>query len=467
MDFIKYFSYCKFDETPESEHQFHYHKENIGDADWENWLISKLYMNINITKDQTLVIEKKISQLKAFLDYHFYKYNGNHDDYYFNLKQLLKLVNTHKSFNIIKAQKDDIDNYIIDTWIKNSQIEYDYKHYIESTRTPFALPNIDGYLKKKESELNNTFKRLIDLLNNSYGLELFNNIKYQTIEQFNNIIKLAKEKNKPLHEHIFTGFLAELTKLRYDERFNLSTEQLCELKEKTKNLTDEEKLNILLDSAKQEAIIEFSILPIEIKNNLKEPEIRIYNKNSKTLDISFKEQLLNEFNNPYVQNNIFEISKDHHFNRTPFAKAINHKEMAVATRYFNLLIDWNIWELWQNGIPESKNDSQIIPFPKYLKHTQKNELAELLKKKFAGKKGKKIALLISELTKRKLILIEYRERSVFIKSMQEYFSKSIGTNSGINKYLNDSNDYYNSNHKSELEIIELEIDSIIKDLENK
>ena len=90
-----------------------------------------------------------------------------------------------------------------------------------------------------------------------------------------------------------------------------------------------------------------------------------------------------------------------------------------------------------------------------------------MKNKYSGKaKGKKIALIIHELTKRKLLNVEYRMRNKFYRSMSSYFEAKIGSNTSINNFLTENNEYSNSRHNKELETIENEINNIIKELKN-
>jgi len=114
--------------------------------------------------------------------------------------------------------------------------------------------------------------------------------------------------------------------------------------------------------------------------------------------------------------------------------------------------------------PPDKSDDM---FHDFLKHDKKEKLAELIRDEFRGKKGKNIALLISDLTHRDppLLKIESRENESFYRAMRKFFGCSIGRSQGINFYLKiPTNQFINQDLEDEIQAVKTQIDSILKAL---
>ena len=107
-------------------------------------------------------------------------------------------------------------------------------------------------------------------------------------------------------------------------------------------------------------------------------------------------------------------------------------------------------------------------FHEYLKHNNAKELATEIKNKFKGKKGKQIALLISDLIHRDppILIISGRENARFYRSMTKYFKYSVGSDQSINNYLNiPKNQIKNPEHfKEEIQSTKTIVDSILSSI---
>lgn len=77
-------------------------------------------------------------------------------------------------------------------------------------------------------------------------------------------------------------------------------------------------------------------------------------------------------------------------------------------------------------------------FISYLKHSNPKQLAQKIKTEFVGKKGKPIALLIHCLKESNCLIDEKIYKQYFYNAMANYFQKSIGADSAMNKH-NDKN----------------------------
>ena len=113
-----------------------------------------------------------------------------------------------------------------------------------------------------------------------------------------------------------------------------------------------------------------------------------------------------------------------------------------------------------------KTPPEAKKFHEYLKHDNPEKLAEEIKNQFKGKKGKTIALLISELTHRDspLLRLYPRERASFYMAMSDYFGCSIGEPSGINKYLDQENKFNNDTLISEKKMMSVQVAGILVSL---
>jgi hypothetical protein len=102
-------------------------------------------------------------------------------------------------------------------------------------------------------------------------------------------------------------------------------------------------------------------------------------------------------------------------------------------------------------------------FYEYLQFGNQVELAQEIKNIFDGRKGKDIALLISELTNRdsKILRLVSRQNAEFYDSIRNYFDFDIGTNTSIDNYLDRPNKYKYSTHTTEIENCKAEIDRIV------
>lgn len=112
-----------------------------------------------------------------------------------------------------------------------------------------------------------------------------------------------------------------------------------------------------------------------------------------------------------------------------------------------------------------RNEDSVKEFPDYLICDNKTRFAEELRELYKGKKGKDIALLISDLTHRtpQMLALGVRENAQFYRAMENYFGESVGSPQSINNYLISSTNSYNQpeKHKEEIKQTKSLIDNIL------
>lgn len=123
-------------------------------------------------------------------------------------------------------------------------------------------------------------------------------------------------------------------------------------------------------------------------------------------------------------------------------------------------VDTSIYHVQNRTITKEKT------FIDYLKHDKNEQLAQMLKEKFTGSKGKTIALMIY--TIRDYLIDEPIEKKKFYKAMADYFGKSVGSDASINKVLNNGIDIVNIGFmKKEHKKMQNRINEILESLINK
>ncbi len=105
-----------------------------------------------------------------------------------------------------------------------------------------------------------------------------------------------------------------------------------------------------------------------------------------------------------------------------------------------------------------KRPPLIMPFPDYLTlefPESRLALADFLKKRFSGKKGKEIAYMIMALSYKGRRRIKFDYKSHLYNSIREYFGVDIGSDPSINKYLSiDTPPEQNNNFREIVSLIE-------------
>lgn len=159
------------------------------------------------------------------------------------------------------------------------------------------------------------------------------------------------------------------------------------------------------------------------------------------------------------------------------SKEYNRDEKEIQTDFYNYWYGYFLRKTLKEieeiddklGLQQDRNHiTKPKTFPEYLIFEKKTKLADLIKIEYTGKKGKDIALLISDLTIRdpKILNLGPRENAQFYGAMKNYLGESIGSASSINKYLdNTTNSYVNTKHSQEIQNTKTLIDKMILSLQ--